>query len=198
MKRKILDIMFLVWLCFLTYCLILKLGSLNEELKKLKMQFDILLDEKVATDFFIKQRIDLIQNYTKDKVLAIRILKAIKKYSDIYQLDPDLVFSIIFKESCFNYKAVSPKGAIGLMQILPETGELVSKYLGKVFYDLFEIEDNIEIGCAYLSLLLQYNNQNISVVLRKYYAGKFYNMQEAEEYAKSILAFYRGFTKEEE
>jgi hypothetical protein len=195
---KIINKILLILALVLSLYSVVRLNILNKKIKEVKMELSILLDNEITTDFFIKQRIDLVQNYTKDKVLAVRILKAIKKYSDIYQLDPDLVFSVVFKESCFNYKAVSPKGAIGLMQILPETGELVSKYLGKVFYDLFEIEDNVEIGCAYLSLLLQYNNQDVSVVLRKYYAGRFYNTQEAEEYAKSILAFYRGFTKEGE
>jgi len=169
------------------------LRKLDKRIKKIEEFNQVIFEERLQEDAFIKRRIDFVLQCVNDRVLAVRILRAIKKYSIIYKLDADLVFSVVFKESSFNHKAISSKNAIGLMQVLPETAELVARYLGKYFYDLYEVEDNIEIGCAYLSLLLQYND--LEVALRKYYAGKYFESEMAEDYAKSILAFYRNFQR---
>ena len=192
MKRKYIKVFYRVILLVVfmgfQFYLVKRILHLENELIFLHKTLNILLDEKLSEDIFIKEKLKIISQYIQDKVLAVRILKAIKKYSSIYELDSDLVFSIIYKESEFNHKAVSSKGAIGLMQVLPETADLVARYLGRFFYDLYDIEDNIEIGCAYFHLLSRYND--LEVALRKYYAGKYFEGEEAKRYAKGILSYY--------
>ncbi len=69
--------------------------------------------------------------------------------SDRYHLDPDLVNSVIRAESGFNPRAVSPKGAQGLMQLMPQT----ASRLGVA--DAIDPGANVEGGIHYLRELLQ-------------------------------------------
>jgi len=68
-----------------------------------------------------------------------------------------LVFSVMHRESKFNEHARNPySGARGLMQILPGTGAWVARdFLGMKHFDLYNYEDNIRIGTAYLSYLIE-------------------------------------------
>lgn len=76
------------------------------------------------------------------------LLKAIKLHSQRRQVDPHLIYALIEAESNFQVNAVSPKGAQGLMQIMPETG----RQLGLV--SPFDPDRNIEAGVRYLRLML--------------------------------------------
>lgn len=96
------------------------------------------------------------------------------KFSEVHQLDPALVGAMIFVESGFNPKAVSHKGAMGLMQIMPDTGEWVAKEMGTRKFsieDLLEPEKNLRIGTWYLDYLQRYYNGNDYLALASYNAG---------------------------
>lgn len=89
----------------------------------------------------------------------------VREASDRYQLDPDFVSSVIKAESNFKPHAVSPKGAQGLMQLMPTT----AAQLG--VKDPFDPRANVEAGTAHLSSLLeQYHNDPIKA-LAAYNAG---------------------------
>lgn len=90
--------------------------------------------------------------------------------SEKYDLDPAVVFSMINIESHFRENAVSPKGAVGLMQVMPSTAEGIKTAVGKNEYDLFWAEDNIEFGSFYLSQLYK-RFDNLQVALCAYNAG---------------------------
>jgi len=94
-------------------------------------------------------------------------------YSNQYQLEPALVFSIIKAESGFNEKAVSKSGAMGLMQLLPATAKWIATELGDEFENdnLLDPETNIKYGCYYLNYLKNKFN-NIEVVICAYNAGE--------------------------
>lgn len=83
-----------------------------------------------------------------------------------FELSPFLLHAVIKVESNYNPDAVSPKGAIGLMQIIPETG----KRYGAT--DLTDPQINIECGANYLSDLFKMFNQNMTLALAAYNAGE--------------------------
>jgi soluble lytic murein transglycosylase-like protein len=90
------------------------------------------------------------------------IAKAAKKYN----IDTALVKAVIKAESNFNHKAVSPKGAGGLMQLMPATASSLQ------VPDVFHPEQNIEGGCRYLRYLLNLYSGNVSLALAAYNAGE--------------------------
>jgi soluble lytic murein transglycosylase-like protein len=98
-------------------------------------------------------------------IAAVNLDQVVREASNRYQLDPDFVNSVIKAESNFQSRAVSPKGALGLMQLMPGT----ASQLGVA--DPFDPRANVEGGTAYLSQLLNlYNNDPIKA-LAAYNAG---------------------------
>jgi transglycosylase-like protein with SLT domain len=82
-----------------------------------------------------------------------------------YRLDPDLVNSVIKAESGFNVRAVSPKGAQGLMQLMPSTASSLG------VQDVFDPRANVEGGTRYLRELLERYNFDLVKALAAYNAG---------------------------
>ncbi len=82
-----------------------------------------------------------------------------------YNLDPTLIHSVISIESNFNPKAVSPKNARGLMQLMPRTAELMG------VKDSFDPGQNIDGGAHYLSDLLKKYRNDLTLALAAYNAG---------------------------
>ena len=98
----------------------------------------------------------------------------VKKYAKIYDIPPQLVFSVIKTESNYDKVAISPKGAIGLMQIMASTGEWAAQKIKIENFSpesLLEPDVNIEIGCFYLSYLLDLYSNNTKCALAAYNAG---------------------------
>ncbi len=90
------------------------------------------------------------------------ITKAAVKYG----LPSDLIHSIIKTESNYNPRAVSPRGAVGLMQLMPST----AKQYGVT--NIFDPEDNIFGGTRYLKDLASLYQKNLDLVLAAYNAGQ--------------------------
>jgi hypothetical protein len=84
----------------------------------------------------------------------------------IARVDARLIWAIIRNESSFNQTAVSPKGAAGLMQLMPET----AKRFGCT--DRFNPRANIRAGASYLAYLLDYFNGNATLAIAAYNAGE--------------------------
>jgi soluble lytic murein transglycosylase-like protein len=85
--------------------------------------------------------------------------------SGAYRLDPDLVNSVIRAESGFNVRAVSPKGAQGLMQLMPQTASLLG------VQNSFDPQANVQGGARYLRELLERYNFDLIKALAAYNAG---------------------------
>lgn len=77
------------------------------------------------------------------------LLPVIKKYSRIYGFDWRLILAVIEQESSFRHDAISPRGAYGLLQIMPETGEELVLNVSHI-YDYRTPEQNIIAGIHYL------------------------------------------------
>jgi len=88
-----------------------------------------------------------------------------------YNLQPEVIASVINVESGYRKSAHSSKGAVGLMQILPSTADWVSNKIGVTFEDLFSPEVNIEFGTYYLAYLIDYFG-DIDLAICAYNAGQ--------------------------
>jgi hypothetical protein len=123
-----------------------------------------------------------------------RLEMVVKKYAHRYGVDEDLVWAVIRQESGFNPHAVSPKGAMGLMQLMPGT----AAQLGVA--NPFDVEQNIAGGIKYLDHCLNRFNQNVGLALAAYNAGpdnvvKYQGcppFPETRQYVASILQAYAG------
>ena len=98
--------------------------------------------------------------------------EVVNSASATFHLDPDLVNSVIHAESGFNAHAVSPKGARGLMQLMPGTANQLG--VG----DVFDPQANVEGGSRYLRELLERYNFDLVKALAAYNAGP----QRVEQY----------------
>ena len=94
-----------------------------------------------------------------------RLEALIRKYSQIYGVDPSLVRAVMRHESGFKSTAVSPKGAQGLMQLMPGTAALMG------VKDPFDPEQNIAGGVGYLRSCLDRFQHNVPLAVAAYNAG---------------------------
>ena len=103
----------------------------------------------------------------KEKDERIDILKQV--YCETHRagearLPPGLVMALIAVESRFDRWAVSPAGAVGLMQVMPFWPEK----LGMRRYELVHVEPNIHMGCAILRFYLTYEHNDVRRALARY------------------------------
>jgi soluble lytic murein transglycosylase-like protein len=116
----------------------------------------------------------------------------IKEKGRRYNIDPKLLEAIIKVESNFNPFAVSPKGAMGLMQLLPSTAKRVG------VENVFDVEENVEGGAKYLRTLLD-RFGSLELALAAYNAGEGAVQQyggippfkETQDYVNKVLRIYR-------
>ena len=105
-------------------------------------------------------------------------------------VDPSLVRAVIHTESAFNPRAVSPKGARGLMQLMPQTARLLG------VMNSFDPLQNISGGTRHLALLIKRYDGNLRFALAAYNAGEGAVEQyggippyrETQEYVRRVLA----------
>ncbi|MDO5112631.1 MAG: lytic transglycosylase domain-containing protein [Clostridia bacterium] len=120
--------------------------------------------------------------YFVDRIVQTKIYKLpysreIQDNAKTYDLPPSLIAAVIHVESHNRPDAVSPKGAMGLMQIMPETGAWIySKITGEEEADfktrrLVDPETNIAFGCWYLRYLLDKYQGDTKLALIAYNAG---------------------------
>ena len=95
------------------------------------------------------------------------------QFSKEYNLDETLVYAVIKAESNFDKNAVSKSGALGLMQIIPNTAKWIAEEIGEEYelYKMFEPETNIKYGCYYLRYLFD-KFQDMDIVIAAYNAGE--------------------------
>jgi len=102
-------------------------------------------------------------------------LEAIKRYAGENGLKVTMIYAVAKTESDFREKVVSPKGAVGLMQVTEKTGQWIASELGVNEFTtdmLTDPEMNIRFGCWYLSYLLKKFNGNSELALAAYNAGE--------------------------
>lgn len=120
----------------------------------------------------------------------------IHEKASMYDLDPSLIKAVIKTESNWNSRAVSSKGAMGLMQLMPATATEMN------VQNPYDPEENIEGGTKYLRYLLGRFNGDLTLALAAYNAGpktveKFGYVPpitETKHYVSKVLSLYNGQT----
>jgi soluble lytic murein transglycosylase-like protein len=126
------------------------------------------------------------------KVESARYNQTIRKIAEKYGIDPALVLAVIKSESDFDSYAVSDKGAMGLMQLMPETAYEMG------VADILDPRENIEGGTRYLKFLLGMFEGDLDRSLAAYNAGqgavtKYGDIppyEETQEYVRRVRHFY--------
>lgn len=132
---------------------------------------------------------DIAKGHEKGELHSIVSEKANK-----YNLDPSLVHAVIKAESNGNPYAVSRKGAMGLMQLMPSTARDLS------VNNPFDPADNIDGGVRYLRYLIDKFNGDLTLALAAYNAGPktvektgdVPRIPETKQYVKKVLSLYKG------
>lgn len=114
-----------------------------------------------------------------------------------YNIDGNLIKAIIKVESNFNHKAVSKKGAKGLMQLMPQTASMLG------VSDCFHPQNNIDGGIRHMSYLLGLYNGNLRLALAAYNAGegavaKYGGVPpyaETKSYVRQVMDNYKQYRK---
>jgi len=92
--------------------------------------------------------------------------REIAEASALYAVPERLIWAVIRVESSFDYRAVSPKGARGLMQLMPETAALLG------VQDTFDARENIHAGTRHLRALMERFRYDVRLSLAAYNAGE--------------------------
>ncbi len=117
----------------------------------------------------------LYSNSFQRFINPIHFKETVYHYSEVNKIDPLLVSAIIRVESKFNPQALSQKGAIGLMQIMPSTGEWAAEQMGIQEFEsslLHDPEMNIRIGTWYISSLQKEFEGDMFLVIAAYNGGR--------------------------
>ena len=131
-------------------------------------------------------------NWENQKRFAPLVAQAARTY----HVDEALLHAVISTESGYEPRAVSPKGAVGLMQVMPATG----KRFGAL--NLHDPSQNIDAGARYLRVLLQQFDNDLQLVLAAYNAGenavlrhgkRIPPYRETLQYVPRVLALYKKF-----
>jgi soluble lytic murein transglycosylase-like protein len=93
-------------------------------------------------------------------------VRCVRYYAHVYRVPVELVEAVIDVESDWNPYAVSPKGAVGLMQLMPATA------VGFRVRNRFWVRDNIRGGVAYLAWLIHLFRGDLRLVMAAYVAGE--------------------------
>jgi len=120
---------------------------------------------------------------------------AVARYAIEYQLSPALLMAVMKAESSFNPTVISKAGAVGLMQLIPETA------IRHGVRNLYDTKENIAGGAKHLRYLLDRFHGNIRLALAAYNAGErnvdryrqIPPFKETKTYVKKVMGFYRDY-----
>lgn len=136
---------------------------------------------------------------SRPRLRAVDFERSISRHSLRYQLDPALLRAVIKAESDFDPSAVSKAGAIGLMQLMPQTAARLA------VRNSYDPEDNIAGGARYLRELLDRFGGSLPLALAAYNAGEqiveryraLPPIEETRRYVSKVLRYYHGYQSSE-
>ncbi|WP_262964560.1 lytic transglycosylase domain-containing protein [Methylobacter psychrophilus] len=150
-----------------------------------------LIIKSKAVSYSPKNNIIKAQNFTGTN--KKRFTDLIEQTAYRHQVDAKLLHAVIQTESAYNSSAQSPKGAVGLMQLMPET----ARRFGVI--DRNNPDQNVDGGARYLKHLITLFNPNLDLAVAAYNAGENAVIRhknsippypETQNYVKQVLALY--------
>jgi soluble lytic murein transglycosylase-like protein len=131
-------------------------------------------------------------------VTNLELEQAVIRAAQQHNIQPALLLAVIKAESSFNPIVISKAGAVGLMQLIPETA------IRHGVRNLYDADENITGGAKHLRYLLDRFHGNIRLALAAYNAGehkvdrygKIPPYKETRDYVKKVLVYYRGYKKD--
>ncbi|HLZ34236.1 MAG TPA: lytic transglycosylase domain-containing protein [Nitrospira sp.] len=130
-------------------------------------------------------------------VSGVELEQAVIRAANEHQLHPALLLAVMKAESSFNPVVVSKAGAVGLMQLIPETA------MRHGVRNLYDTDENVAGGAKHLRYLLDRFNGNMRLALAAYNAGerkvdryrKIPPYKETRLYVQKVLSYYRDYRK---
>ena len=124
--------------------------------------------------------------------------QAVSRAAQQHHVQPALLLAVMKAESSFNPTAISKAGAVGLMQLIPETA------IRHGVRNLYDANDNITGGAKHLRYLLDRFHGNIRFALAAYNAGErnvdrygqIPPYKETQDYVKRVLVYYHSYKKD--
>jgi len=132
------------------------------------------------------------------KRLSPALHQTITQTSLVYRMNPALVRAVIQAESAYDPDAVSPKGAMGLMQLMPEMAWSLN------VANPYDPKQNITGGVRHLRYLLDRFGGNLELALAAYHAGetrvsresRIPRISETQQYVRKVIRFYQSFSRD--
>jgi len=124
--------------------------------------------------------------------------QAVRRAAQQHHVQPALLLAVMKAESSFNPTAISKAGAVGLMQLIPETA------IRHGVHNLYDANENITGGAKHLRYLLDRFHGNIRLAVAAYNAGErkvdryrqIPPYKETQDYVKRVLIYYRSYKKD--
>ena len=115
----------------------------------------------------------------------------VERYAEQYRVPAELIAAFIDVESGWNPRAVSAKGAVGLMQLMPATARRFGAY------QPFDVEQNIAAGTRYLTILMWEFHGDLRLVAAAYYAGDHWIARKQLNYRNpDVLAYVQAVRRQ--
>ena len=131
-------------------------------------------------------------------VADLELEQAVSRAAHQYRVQPALLLAVMKAESSFNPIAISKAGAVGLMQLIPETA------IRHGVRNLYDTNDNVTGGAKHLRYLLDRFHGNIRLAVAAYNAGErkvdrygqIPPYKETQDYVKKVLVYYRSYKRD--
>src|SRR4029079_5927796 len=128
----------------------------------------------------------------------LELEQAVRRAAQQHRVQPALLLAVMRAESSFNPTAISKAGAVGLMQLIPETA------IRHGVRNLYDANENITGGARHLRYLLDRFHGNVRLAVAAYNAGErkvdrygqIPPYKETQDYVKKVLIYYRSYKKD--